>query len=519
VLSTANTRIIIAALFLAAPLLMAQSTTTPMVSYGAAYRFLEQASWGPDADSIAHVQQVGFSKYIEEQFDAVPSTISTVTPDANGRAALAPMQQEFFANAVGGGDQLRQRLAFALSQIWVVSGVKLTDASQTVPYLRLLSRDAFGNYRTLMYDVTLSPAMGRYLDMVNNDKPNAARGTSANENYARELMQLFTIGLNQLNQDGTLVVNSDGKPIPTYDQETVEEFSILFTGWTYAPQPGTVAKSHNPAYYDEPMVAWAANHDTSPKTLLNGFTIPGGQTAEKDLNDGLDNIFAYQNVAPFLARQLIQHLVTSSPTPSYVERVAGAFDHSDGGRGDMKAVIKAVLLDPEARAGDSGDVANGAGHLREPAVYINGLLRAVGAAVTPANGLPSITSNMGQNVYLPQTVFNYFPPDYEIEGTDLNAPEFGILSPATAMTRADFVNSLVYKKITGVTVNLTPWAQLAATPAQLLDRVNTVLFAGGMPADVRQSIQRAVSAQTSNTTKAQAALYLAATSGLYQVVR
>ncbi len=503
-----------------APLLMAQSATVPVVSYHAAHRFLEQASWGPGAESVAHVQSVGFSKYLEEQFSAEPAPIPTVPPNDLGRAPLSAMQQAFFANAVHGSDQLRQRVAFALSQIWVVSGVRLNDASQMVPYLRLLSKDAFANYRQVMYDITVSPAMGRYLDMVNNDKANAARGTSANENYAREVLQLFTIGLNRLNGDGTLPLDTNGKPIPTYDQETIEEFARVFTGWSYAPRPGAVARAHNPPNFDGPMAPWAANHDTGEKVLMDGFTLPRGQTAQKDLDDALDNIFQHPNMGPFLARQLIQHLVTSNPAPSYVERVAQVFDDNGSGvRGDLQAVVRALLLDREARAGDEHEVDTGEGHLREPVVYIAGLLRTLGATVAQANNLPSNSTNMGQNVYLPASVFNYFPPDYLIEGTDLNAPEFGILSPATAMTRADFVNSLLYRRLNGVTINLAPWAELAATPDQLLDRVNTLLFGGAMPAEARQSIQRAVDAQTTNNAKAQAALYLAATSGLYQVAR
>ena len=195
-LSHLGNRILLTTLLLA-PIARAQTTEPPALSYRAAHRFLEQASWGPDADSIARLEKLGYTQYLEEQFAATPSTISAVTPDANGRQLLGPMQQEFYSNAVHGPDQLRQRVAFALGQIWVVSGVRLTDASQLAPWLRLLSADAFSNYRKLMADVTLSPAMGRYLDMVNNDKPNPARGTAANENYARELLQLFTIGLNQ----------------------------------------------------------------------------------------------------------------------------------------------------------------------------------------------------------------------------------------------------------------------------------------------------------------------------------
>ena len=464
------------------------------------------------------MQTVGFEKYIEEQFAVPPSTIPDVPPNAKGRAPLAPMQQQFFLNAVHGNDQLRQRVAFALGQIWVVSGVKLRDAAQMVPYLRLLHRDAFANYRRIMYDVTLSPGMGHYLDMVNNDKPNPAKGTGANENYARELMQLFTIGLEQLNSDGTPKLDVNGKTIPTYDQETIEEFARAFTGWTYAPKPGTAQRPHNPPNWDAFMVAVERNHDTDPKVLLNGVTLPAGQTAEKDLNDALDIIFGHENVGPFVCRQLIQHLVESAPSPQYVQRVAQVFaDNGKGVRGDMRSVVKAILLDPEARSGDDFVSETAAGHLQEPVLFMNGLLRALQANVTVPNALPSAGAGMGQNVYLPDTVFNYFPPGYMIQGTDLNAPEFGILSPSTAMTRADFVNALLYRKVGGVTVDLKPWAALAGDPDQLLNTVGDALYEGRMPVKVREAILPAVQAASTNLAKAQAALYLAATCNQYQV--
>ncbi|MCC7498668.1 MAG: DUF1800 domain-containing protein, partial [Bryobacterales bacterium] len=437
-----------------------------------------------------------------------------------GRAPLITMQQQFFANALSGGDQLRQRVAFALSQIWVVSGLKLNDASQMVPYLELLSRDAFANYRQVMNDITLSPAMGRYLDMVNNDKPNPVRGTAADENYAREILQLFTIGLNRLNPDGTLQLDGNAKPVVTYHQETIQEFARVFTGWSYAPRAAMLPRAHNPANFDAPMVAWEANHDTGQKILLDNFMVPRGQTAEQDLNSALDNIFQHPNMGPFLALRLIQHLVTSNPSPAYVERISRTFDDNGRGvRGDMAAVVRAILLDREARAGDEQEIADDEGHLREPVIYLLGLLRAFGAGVTAPNGLPAFCSNMGENVYLSPSVFNYFPPDYRIEESGLVAPEFGILSPATAMIRADLVNALVYGRISGVRFNLAPWVKMAAEPDQLLDQISLVLFGGAMPDPVRQSIRRAMDAQTGNTAKARAALYLAATAGVYQVAR
>ena len=489
-----------------------------VVNQGAAARFLQQATWGPTPDSIAHVQAVGFEKFIEEQLAATPSKIPDVPANAKGQEPLGPMQQQFFVNAVDGNDQLRQRVAFALGEIWVVSGVKLHDASEMVPYLRLLHQDAFANYRQIINDVTLSPGMGHYLDMVNNDKPNSAKGTSANENYARELLQLFTIGLVELNSDGTAKLDVNGNSISTYDQETIEELARVFTGWTYAPKPGAAVKVHNPANWDAPMVAVEKNHDTLPKVLFNTANLPAGQTAETDLNQALDTIFSHDNVGPFVCRQLIQHLVESAPSPQYVERVAGVFaDNGRGTRGDMAAVVKAILLDPEARSGDTFMSDTTLGHLQEPVLFINGLLRALQAKAAVPNALPQAGATMGQNVYLPDTVFNYFPPGYTIPGTNMNAPEFGILSPATEITRANFVNALLYRKIAGVTVDLSPWASLAGDPDRLLDAISNALYEGKMPANVRNAILPAVQAATTNLAKAQTAWYLAATCDQYQV--
>jgi uncharacterized protein (DUF1800 family) len=502
----------------------AQITSKPDVA--AAARFLQQASWGPTVTSIAHVQDIGFEGYIGEQFLAPESTITIPNPDSSGKIPFRPVQDQFFFNAVRGDDQLRQRVAFALNQIWVVSGVKITDPKAMVNYLQVLQQDAFANYRDVMRDVTLCPAMGHYLDMVNNDKPDPKTGKGADENYARELMQLFTIGLSILAPDGTLVLDKDGKPIPTYTQDTIEAFARVFTGWTYAPATGATPRAHNPANWTQPMVPWNANHDTDPKVLLNGTTLLPHQTAQQDLNTALDDIFYQPNVAPFVCRQLIQHLVTSNPSPAYVRRVASVFN--GGGplpRGDMKAVIKAILLDPEARAGDDAAPTAGEGHLREPVLLINAFLRALNATVDGSNGLAPAGANLGQNIFFPQTVFNYFAPGYEIPGTGINAPEFQILSTSTAMLRADLVNDLVYGKIAGVAIDFNPWIQLATNTdkslniSRLLDLLDVVLMEGRMPADMRNLIQNAVAAASTPKAKVQAAVYLIAASSQYQVDR
>src|SRR5215831_1294772 len=319
---------------------------TSRPSAAEAARFLQQSTWGPTSDLITHVQDVGFEQFLEEQFAAPISGYPTL-PLVPGTApadcqpgticyrdnySLYPVQTRFYTNALYGEDQLRQRVAFALHQIIVVSGVDIGQGypSRFTPYLRTLDHNAFGNFRQLLYDITLNPAMGNYLDMAGNTKNNP------NENYAREILQLFTIGLNQLNPDGSLVRDSASQTIPTYDQAIVNAFARVFTGWNFAPPQTTGIQN-----YIDPMRANDNNHDTGAKTLLRGVTLPIGQTAAKDLNDALDNIFQDPSVGPFIGRQLIQHFVTSNPSPGYVERITRVFNGDDGfnTRGDLKAVV------------------------------------------------------------------------------------------------------------------------------------------------------------------------------------
>lgn len=497
----------------ACPLLPAQSPS-PMTP-GAAARFLDQSTWGATPADVAHLQAIGPSAWLGEQFAASPSPIPDVAVDAR---TLDPVREAFFTNATGGHDQLRQRVAFALSEIWVVSNVKLR-APAIPPYLRLLAADAFGNYFALMNDVTLSPAMGHYLDMVDNDKP--AAGQEANENYARELNQLFTIGTVMLNPDGTIMLDGTGQPIPTYDASVVQAFARAFTGWTYAPPPGAESHKHNLKNWNAPMVAVESNHDEGTKTLLNGQTLPANQSAEEDLHGALENIFNHPNVGPFVCQQLIQHLVSSNPSPAYVQRVAAVFDNNGSGvRGDLQAVIRAILLDTEARAGDPpATPAANEGHLREPVLYLTGLLRGLGAAVSAANNLPQYTAIEGQPLYAPPSVFNYFSPGYRIAGGKLLGPEFQIQSPSVAMVRADLANTLVYGGIAGVQVDEAPFIALAANPGALLDHLSALLFHGQMPGDMNATIATAMAAAPDATSKAQAALYLAASSSQYQVAR
>ena len=511
----------------------AQVTTGTVVTVEAAVRFLEQSTMGPTTALVTQVQQIGFPAFLTSQFAASGSTY----PDpASTVTSLQPTEQVLFTNALSNSDQLRQRVALALSEIWVTSGFTVPPQGMA-PYMRLLLQDAFVNYQTLMNDVSLSPAMGLYLNMVNNDNPPA--GQHANENYSRELMQLFTLGLDKLNEDGTLQLDSSGNPIPTYTQANVDSFALAYTGWTYAPVPGATSVKHNPAYWLAPMVAFESNHNTTAKTLLpvDGVApvLPAGQTAEADLAGALDNILAQPSLPPFVAKQLIQHLVSSNPSSAYVKRIAEVFTSgtfSGGGLtigsgqpGDMQAVIAAILLDPEARRGDLPATTNsGDGHLREPILFITDILRAFGATsdgLAPTNS----ASSMSEAVMDSPSVFNFFPPGYNIPGTTLLGPEFDLDTTATTLVRANFVNSFVYGSIgTGTTVSFTPYANLAASPnatGQLLDSLNALLLHNTMTSDVRSSILTAVNAvpagSNQNLLRAEAAIYLILSSSQYQV--
>jgi hypothetical protein len=379
--------------------------------------------------------------------------------------------------------------------------------------------------------VTLSPTMGEYLDMRNNDKANPATGTRANENYARELMQLFTIGLLQLNLDGTLQTDGSGNPIPTYDQTTIQNFAKVYTGWTYPTKPGAALRMHNPPYFIGPMVPFESNHDTTGKTLLNGLLDPAGLTAEQDLKGALDDIFSHPNVGPFVSKQLIEHLVTSNPSPAYVARVAAVFNNDGAGvKGNLAAVVVAILLDPEARAGDDNPTLAPAtgGHLREPVFFLASMLRGMGATVNDTNHLTALATNLGQQLFYPPTVFNYFAPGYLIPqqftgGATLHGPEFQLETPSNAVTRYNTVSDVVYGNLgAGTVVDLTPFSSLGNDQTALLAAIGNAFFYGQMPAAMQTVIEGATNAIPGTTAaaaqaRAQAALYLGVSSGYHNV--
>lgn len=515
-----------------------------------AVRLLRQATFGPKESELAHVRQVGVSAWLDEQF-ALPATQYTlypyvpaarpgacvndsrppVRPDsfcARDNYTLFPLQTEFFRNALGKPDQLRQRVAFALSQILVTSGLDNSRNYAMRHYQQIFLDTAFGNYFDVLTSVTLSPVMGDYLDMVNNNKANPAANTEPNENYGREILQLFSIGTILLNPDGTPRTDSTGKAIPSYEQDTIEGFAHVFTGWTYPTIPGQPARNNNPRNFLGPMRPVNANHDFGTKKLLSNVVAPTNLTMQQDLEFAHRNIFNHPNVGPFIGKQLIQKLVTSDPTAEYVARVAAAFDNNGfGQRGDLRAVVLAILTDPEARGARKIDP--GYGKLAEPVLYMTSLTRALDAR-TDGVHFRTASSVLGQFLFYPPSVFNYYSPRYVVPGTSLLGPEFGLQTTSTAISRANFANVVftglvapdptVYGS-TGTTLDLSAYQAVAGDANELVERTNRLLLAGRMSRAMKDAILSAVNAVPARDLlgRARTAVWLAMTSPQYQVER
>ena len=494
------------------------TTAGSPVTSTAAVRFLEQASFGPNMEYVNQVQETGFDTYLQNQF----ASVITPYPDPRPKDGINNVQQTFFLNSVAGGDQLRERVSLALNELWVVGADKVSDPLGYTNYLRTLDKDALGNYLDLMTDVTLTPAMGNYLDMVNNDAP--APGQHANENYAREIMQLFCLGLYQLNLDGSPVLDTSGNPVASYTQNDVMDLGRAFTGWTFPVEPGKASQNHNPEYYGGPMVPVESLHDRGAKTIL-GQSLPAGQSAEQDLASALGIIFNHPNVGPFVSKQLIEHLVSSNPSPAYVQRVAQVFNtgsfngYGSGKRGDLQATIAAILLDPEARQGDTpGTSVASDGKLREPVIMIVSIARAFHAK-TDAAGFSYEGDAMSQDIFYPPTVFNFFPPVNPIAGTSLNGPEFAIFDTNTSLARMNFIDDAVYGAIGSNTQLDFNSVTNAGTPDQMVAWLDTLFLHGTTPDQMKQIVLTAVNAVDVNNkqAQAQAAIYLFTSSSMYQV--
>lgn len=467
-----------------------------------AARFLVQASYGPTPEAIAAVQSQGYAAWIENQLvQPLVSHLAYVDGLPQDERWSWHARESFWRQAVQGPDQLRQRTALALSEIFVVSSEDddLAGAEGIAAYMDLLNRNAFGNFRQLLEEVTLSPSMGVYLDMLSNDKEDPETGRNPNENYAREILQLFSIGLYRLHPDGTLQLDAAGLPVDTYDQEVIKGFAQVFTGWTFAGQD----RSHEWRFYwpepewRQPMEVWEDHHSTGSKRLLDGVILPAWQAPQADLEAALDNVFQHPNVGPFLCRQLIQRLVTSNPSPAYVYRCGQAFaDNGQGVRGDLKAVIRALLLDWEARSADVL-AQPGYGKMREPIVRFVALLRAL-RAQPPADGrfryywLSSAEWGLNQSPLQAPTVFNFFDPAYSQPGP---IAEAGIVSPELQITHEtsvfgtpNFLHSVLFEGYANDDAHVVldySYLTGAGSDAALLDRLNLLFYAGQMAPETR----------------------------------
>jgi uncharacterized protein (DUF1800 family) len=507
------------------------------VSERAAVRFLEQSTFGPVPPHLLAVESRGMQQFLLDQFAAAESTYPDPDPNEN---VLFNEQHVFFRNALNlsaDSDQLRQRVVFALNQIWVVSGNKVGQPKFFTPYVRLLADDAFTNYRKIMEDVTLNPAMGLYLDMVNNAKPDPIAGTHANENYARELLQLFTIGPNQLNADGTPVIVNGGF-VATYDQATIQDLARAFTGWTFPGPPLNCAVNPYNDYFNPqsgigPMPACDSNHDTDPKNIL-GVPLPGGQSANADLDGALDAIFNHANLPPFVAKRFIRAFVTSNPSSGYVTRVATAFANGvynsggktfgNGQRGDMKALIASMLLDTEARRGDNSATENLAdGHLREPVLLLTNVLRAFNVTTDGVN-LEFVASPLGQFVFYSPSVFNFYSPEYKIPLTSppLFGPEFQLFTTSSTLNRANTLEGAMFTQVAdGTRINFGVLPTLANDPPTLVEVLNRQLLHGTMSPAMKTAILNAVNVvpNSNPVARVQTAAYLIISSSQYQVQR
>jgi uncharacterized protein (DUF1800 family) len=511
----------------------------PVVSPNDASRFLEQATFGATDADIHTVSMNGYQTWLNQQFALPPAPQEPfveqsiiidnppcVSNDVKCNAALFEqnstgemyVQDAFWQQALAAPDQLRQRVKYALHQIMVVSSNN--SAVQNMPrgeqgYYDLLGKDAFVNFRTLLNDVTLNPMMGQFLSMLGNDKGNA--NTDPDENYAREVMQLFTIGLYQLNNDGTQKLDSSGNPIPTYSNNDVMGLAAVFTGFGWnIPGNNTDTAWQNCCLYVAPgagedilpMQTFPSHHSTVEKDFL-GVTIPasGNPDPAGDLKTALDTLFNHPNLPPFFCKQLIQHLVTSNPSPAYVSRVASVFENDGTGvRGDMQAVITAILLDPEARD-SANDFANSQyGKVREALLRYTEWARAFTAqSRTGAYDMGSTEDpiwGLGQMTLRSPTVFNWFAPGYvppgtSIEAAGLVAPEMEMTNVSTVVGYLNYLQGAIGSSATNGPDIFSHYGTeigLASTPNQLVDRINLLLMAGEMDGTLQSQILSAVNA-------------------------
>lgn len=511
-----------------------------------AVRFLTQATFGATPKTVFNLMQKSYATWIDEQMAMAPSyhlsrleqRYSEINYDpapeneSDEEAWVRDIQRSdiWWESAVWGHDQLRQRVAYSLSQIFVISNVSdvlFNDSRGIANYQDILVTHAFGNYRDLLEDVTLSPIMGEYLSMIRNEKADESRNIRPDENYAREVMQLFSIGLVELNLDGSVKLDGNGQAIPTYGQDDIKALARVFTGWYHATINNWWEWVTGGDSEILPMQAFENKHDTDQKVLFGNQVIPAGQSAYDDLSAAMDILFNHPNVAPFISKQLIQRLVTSNPTPGYVERVANVFNNNgQGERGDLGAVVRAILLDDEARNGHL-TMPDTFGKVKEPILKLSAFWRAFkaqGTRVEERNGQVyehrlrhrGSDRTFGQRPFGSFSVFNFYRPDYQPAGSltqaNLLAPELQIHTDSQIVASMNTMGANIYwrdinnewpqTEVAGDSWDVYPSAMnftyektLAETPQEILDRINLLLLAGHMSTPMYDEILSYLQAQ------------------------
>ena len=508
------------------------------VTKAEAFQLLNQASFGATEAEAQDVIAMRPEQWIDDQMSRpaslqLPHMLTLPPPQFMGQLHTDRVDI-WFRNVLNGEDQLRQRVAFALSEIMVVSqlGALQSRPFAVADFYDVLVKNAFGNYRDLIEEVTLHPAMGVYLSMLGNEKPDPVLNIRPDENYARELMQLFSIGLVELDIDGSVMLDANNQPIPTYDQEIIEGFAHVFTGWTWRGSPSFGSGNVPVASQYFPMELWPEFHDTGEKTLLGGTVLPAGQTGEQDLDAALDNIFEHPNVAPFMAIRLIQRLTTSNPSPGYVRRVAEVFnDNGFGVKGDLGAVVKAILLDPEARPDLPMEID---GKLKEPLLRLTQLYKAYDAT-SQSGRYPLVASYIlfGQGPLQSPSVFNFFSPFFappgEIRDSSLVAPELEIATEYlnTLMTNYLFFQTFGLNHTNPdleddqIYINLQEEMDAAADIDALIDTVAGKLLGGDISDTLRTELAGMLARlpETEPVLRAAEAVYLVVTSPEYAYQR
>ena len=499
----------------------ARERTTPVENDPAtaesAARFLTQVTFGPTDNDIRTVLAKGYGAYLEGQLNAVSSSHMAYVDNrlaqmqlTNPTATLSANQfyESYWLYAATSQAQLRERMKLALSEIFVISLLdSAIDTRGAASYYDMLGTNAFGNYRTLLEQVALHPMMGRYLTHLANQREDLASGRKPDENFAREVLQLMSVGVYQLNADGTLRRDGAGATIPTYTSEDISNLAKVFTGYSwYSPTPTNTTffgGSRNVDASVRPMIYYANYHSITAKTFL-GVTLPAGAAnGPNDLGVALDAIFNHPNVPPFMCQRLIQRLVTSNPTPGYVGRCAAIFSNNGAGvRGDLRAVVRAILMDSEAR-NQSLASTPGYGKLREPVIRVTNWMRAFGATSVSGNYLITSTSantSLGQSALASPSVFNfyrpgYIPPNTRLGAQGLTAPEFQIVDEVTVAGYANTMQTAIGTGIgsgSDVRSAYTNEVAIADDANALVNRMDLLLLYGQMSPSLRARIVESV---------------------------